>query len=72
MKAYHNTLRRVFRKYNDIHPWQTHLSALDNLADLLGVFHHLLGRMQSGHGVLEDGAADLVFRGGGTKMVDWK
>lgn len=62
MKAYHNTLRRVFRKYNDIHPWQTHLSALDNLTDLLGVFHHLLGRMHPGHWVLKDAASDRIVR----------
>ena len=61
-EAYHNALGRVLRKDDDVHTRQSNFRAFHNLADFLGILHHLLGGVKAWHRILEYTATDGIIR----------
>ena len=64
--AYHNALGRVLRKDNDVHTGQSNFRAFHNLADFLGILHHLLGGVKAWHRILEHTATNGIL---GTRNI---
>ena len=60
----HDSHGRIFRKDDEVHPWQSNLDTLDDVTDLFSIRHNFLVGVQAWHGVLEDTDTDRVVRRG--------